>query len=539
MQVPSANSTASAAAAAADGLGAASEQHADAQGFHPRRQVAATRGIELTLHERVHQVHDRHVAALHLEAARRLETEQPAADHDGLGAGPGAAEQRARVVERAEREHAVLVEPFDGRHPGGAAGREEQGVEGGHGAVLRRHGLRDRVDVRDAAADAQLDVVALVPFDRVERDVIRRLLAGQHRREQDPVVVDVCLVAEDRHVEPRRMLEDLLHAGHACHAVADDDQPVHLGIHADSCCSSKPGAPGGASTVRHAKSMISCTSGRHEPQPVPARVASQTACSPRAPSMTASMMSPLETALQSQICALSGMRSGDGSGVLNERGNSSSARLASSVRAVAERLEQRRHDGAVAHDDRADEPVAAHDQLLVDAARRLLIAHDLVAGVLRFLPPHHGDVETGDLEPGGRARAAIERPGSPAAQAIGEHLGLLPQRRHESVDASAVLGAFADRMDVRGVDAAEVVPDDDAAVDAEPGPAGELDIRPDAGREHDHVALERAAVLERDTGDMPVAEDGRGERLEVQLHTHLGELPLEDRAGRWRRAARP
>ena len=122
--------------AAADRFGAASEEHADAQGFHPRRQVAPTRGIELTLHEGVHQVHDRDVAALHLEASRRFETEQPAADHDGPGAGSGAAEQGARVVERAEREHPVLVEPFDGRHPGGAAGREEQGVEGGHGAVL-------------------------------------------------------------------------------------------------------------------------------------------------------------------------------------------------------------------------------------------------------------------------------------------------------------------------------------------------------------------------------------------------------------------
>ena len=95
-----------------------------------------------------------------------------------------------------------------------------------------------------------------------------------------------------------------------------------------------------------------------------------------------------------------------------------------------------------------------------------------------------------------------------------------------------MLGAFADRVDVRRADAAEIVPDHDAPVDAEPRPAGELDIRPDSGGEHDHVALERAAVLERHAGDMPVAEHGRGERLEVQLHTHLGELPLEDRAGR-------
>ena len=72
-------------------------------------------------------------------------------------AGPGAPHQRARVVERAEREDAVLVEPVDRRHPRRAAGRQQQRVVRRHAAVVAGHGLRARIDVDDAHADAQVD----------------------------------------------------------------------------------------------------------------------------------------------------------------------------------------------------------------------------------------------------------------------------------------------------------------------------------------------------------------------------------------------
>ena len=52
-------------------------------------------------------------------------------------------------------------------------------------------------------------------------------LACQHRREQDAVVVDVRLVAEDGDVEAALVLEDRLDARHARHAVADNDQVRH------------------------------------------------------------------------------------------------------------------------------------------------------------------------------------------------------------------------------------------------------------------------------------------------------------------------
>src|SRR5688572_32477984 len=60
--------------------------------------------IELALHQRRHQVHDGHLASLHLETAGSFETEQPAADHNRLGLRSGPAHQLAGVVERSERE---------------------------------------------------------------------------------------------------------------------------------------------------------------------------------------------------------------------------------------------------------------------------------------------------------------------------------------------------------------------------------------------------------------------------------------------------
>ena len=122
---------------AADRRRAPAEQHADAEPFIFAEVLTAVR-IELPLHQRRHQVHDGHLAALHLETARGLESEQAAADHDRFGVGPERAHQLARVVERAEREHAVLVEPLDRRHPRRAAGREQQRVVRRHAAIVSR-----------------------------------------------------------------------------------------------------------------------------------------------------------------------------------------------------------------------------------------------------------------------------------------------------------------------------------------------------------------------------------------------------------------
>jgi hypothetical protein len=64
-----------------------------------------------------------------------------------------------------------------------------------------------------------------IPVQSVQHDVVERLLAGQHRREQDPVVVRMRLRAEHGHVTVvGRKSEELFERAHAGHAIADDDQ---------------------------------------------------------------------------------------------------------------------------------------------------------------------------------------------------------------------------------------------------------------------------------------------------------------------------
>ena len=212
---------------AEDRGGGAAEQHAHAQVLDLAEQVLPAVGIELPLHQRRRQVQHGDVAALHLQPARRLEAEQAAADHHRLHAWRRAPQDLAGVVERAERQHAASVQALDRRQERGAAGGQQQRVVGRDAAFSVGDGLVLGVDVHHAHADAQVDLVALVPLDRVDDDVVGRLLARQHRRQHDPVVVDVRLVAEHRHLEPRLVLEDLLQAVHPRHAVADHHQSLH------------------------------------------------------------------------------------------------------------------------------------------------------------------------------------------------------------------------------------------------------------------------------------------------------------------------
>jgi hypothetical protein len=184
----------------------------------------------LPFHQRVEQVHDRDVASPHLQPARGFETEQPATDDDRARLRSRAPEQGSRIVERAEREHAVFVEPCDRRKPRCAAGRQQQRVVRRDASVVAGDRFPCAHPRRPSARRREVDGVSLIPLEPVDDDVVRALFPGEHRREQHPVVVDVGLVAEDRDVEARREPEDLLEAGHAGHAVADHDQLLHRAV---------------------------------------------------------------------------------------------------------------------------------------------------------------------------------------------------------------------------------------------------------------------------------------------------------------------
>ena len=97
-------------------------------------------------------------------------------------------------------------------------------------------------------------------------------------------------------------------------------------------------------------------------------------------------LAPCVTALQSQICAVSGMRSGaGGAGRARRSGRAARTAVATSGRDSRNAWIS---DGTTAPSpmhDGAGQPVVADDQLLVDAARRLRVADDLVVFFDRLL----------------------------------------------------------------------------------------------------------------------------------------------------------
>src|SRR5207237_6723232 len=82
----------------------------------------------------------------------------------------------------------------------------------------------------DPNDEAQVDAVASIPLGSIDHDVLGFFFAREYGREQDPVVIRMRFLTEHRHLEARRERKDLLEAGHARHAVADDNEPLHRAV---------------------------------------------------------------------------------------------------------------------------------------------------------------------------------------------------------------------------------------------------------------------------------------------------------------------
>ena len=178
--------------------------------------------VELALHQRLHQVDHGHLHAAQREAMRRFEPEQAAADHYRVAALGGGGEHRVDVLHVAEADHAgqVLARHRDDERIG--TGRDQQPVVLDRAAGLRRHGTIDAIDADNRIAGDQLDLILAIPFVAVDHDLVERLLAGEHRRQHDPVIVHMRFGAEDRDAVARRIArEQFLDGAAAGHAVAD------------------------------------------------------------------------------------------------------------------------------------------------------------------------------------------------------------------------------------------------------------------------------------------------------------------------------
>ena len=95
--------------------------------------------------------------------------------------------------------------------------------------------------------------------------------------------------------------------------------------------------------------------------------------------------------------------------------------------------------------------VTDHDRF-VDAVLGFGELDELIVLMFGSFESHRGHVHAGDLEFGRHPRTVIRGAVIGSGQMICQHGGLLPQRRDQPVDLAAVLRAFADDIDVVGVD---------------------------------------------------------------------------------------
>ena len=135
--------------------------------------------------------------------------------------------------------------------------------------------------------------------------------------------------------------------------------------------------------------------------------------------------------------------------------------------------------------------VASDDELLVDAARRVLEHELLGAGAAREVAGRE-QVDARDLELRRRLRARVAADAE-LREMIRDDLRLLEQRRDEAVAGAAVLHALAERVDARVVGLHRVV-DEHAALARDAARLRERDVRPDADRHDDEIGRHLAAV---------------------------------------------
>ena len=204
--------------------------HAEAQAALLQRlaQQVASLVVELALHQPVADVHDGDLHAAQHQAVGRFQAQQAAADDDGVLVLGGRLDHRVGVGDVAVADHTVQVLAGHRQDEGVGAGGDQQPVVVGFGAVGRDHLALDAIDLRDRLAQVQRDAVLLVPGERVQDDLVQRLLAGEHRAEQDAVVVRMRLGAEHGDVvQIGRDLQQLFQGADAGHAVAHHHQ-LHL-----------------------------------------------------------------------------------------------------------------------------------------------------------------------------------------------------------------------------------------------------------------------------------------------------------------------
>ena len=187
----------------------------------------SSRRIELALHQRWHQVHDRDIHALLFQTRGGFKAQQPATDHNGAAARFGCKQHGLHVVQIAVGQNAGKAGTGNRDDNRARAGCDDELVIGYGLTDCRGHGPRVAIDLCDRHPLIERDAVLHIPAVAMDDDLIEGLVAREHRRQHDAVVVHARLGVEDRNViRIGRALDQALKRTSGGHPIAYDDKPL-------------------------------------------------------------------------------------------------------------------------------------------------------------------------------------------------------------------------------------------------------------------------------------------------------------------------
>src|SRR5262249_7451708 len=148
-----------------NGSRAQPQEHRDPHLVHLGRQIAAARGVELTLHQPLHQMNNRDFASLHLQSPSRFETKQTSSDNYSLQPRSTSLQPATRVVEIAKNKNAILLHFFNRGNQRHASRRQQELVKRSYASVIASNCFSNRINANNANPEAKSDAVSLVPLE--------------------------------------------------------------------------------------------------------------------------------------------------------------------------------------------------------------------------------------------------------------------------------------------------------------------------------------------------------------------------------------
>ncbi len=209
--------------------------HRDARRLDGPADEGTGHRVDLGVEQRVVRVDHRHAVAKVVQHLGHFQPEQASTDHHHVPRGPdayGIGPQGETVFHGAEGVHApddgplAVAQPGDRRHDSSAARRQDSDVVADPLTVADVGLPGAGVETPHPPAAGQPDSLLGIPCRILGRHVPRGR-PGEDMRQQDPVVGDSGLFADDGHVErPQRVAHcQFVEQAVRRHSISDDQQP--------------------------------------------------------------------------------------------------------------------------------------------------------------------------------------------------------------------------------------------------------------------------------------------------------------------------